>query len=364
MTSGAPWWRRSGALTAGVMAGLLLLTGCSDGGETGENGEDAAAEENPSSLLPEAEGTTEYPLTVDTWAGETVIEERPERIAVIGFSSSVDVLESLDVTPVYTLSEDAEWEWRDQEWFSQIENVDSATRSDPTNFEGIAAADPDLIIAVNWVPIEDDFDRLTEIAPVLAEEEFQADKLDWREPQRLVGEALDLSAAADESIVAAEDAIAETAVEHSEYEGKTITIAYDYGQEYGIEYYTVTGGTAEDVVLDLGFEPNPLAEEFTEDPTVSEENQALLDGDVLVMIYSDEDGRETREDSALFQELEAVQESHYASLAFNEDDKVVSPDGTEKSNAVWVLRRGASALSVPWAVDVIADQWLDDVDIS
>lgn len=33
-------------------------------------------------------------------------------------------------------------------------------------------------------------------------------------------------------------------------------------------------------------------------------------------------------------------------------------------NAVWVMRAGASPLSLPWAVDVIADQWLAELDLS
>jgi len=38
-------------------------------------------------------------------------------------------------------------------------------------------------------------------------------------------------------------------------------------------------------------------------------------------------------------------------------------DGTEVGNAVWVLRRGASAASLPWATDVIATQWLAGADL-
>lgn len=102
-------------------------------------------------LLPAAEGTTQYPLTLSTWAGETVLDERPERIAVIGFSPNYDALESLDAVPVYALSDDLEREYNDPSFRERIEFIDPATRRDPLNMENIAASDPDMIIATNFV---------------------------------------------------------------------------------------------------------------------------------------------------------------------------------------------------------------------
>lgn len=345
------------AALAAVFA--IAVTGCANTADSADTSNEAS-----DSLVPTAEGNAEYPMTLDTWAGETVIEERPERVAVIGFSPNLDALQALDVTPVYSIADDVdEGTYRDEEWFSGIEYVDTATRKDPINVEAIAATNPDLIVAVN-TDIEDELDRLSEIAPVVAEEEFGSDKLDWREGQRLVGEALDLADASDQVITDAEESIAETAADHPEFEGKTITMAYNYGPEYGTEYYTTTGGTAEDIMMDLGFDPNPLAEEFVDDAVVSDENQAKLDADVLMMVYADEEVRDTHESMALFEQLEPVAEGRYASLTFNEDENVVSPDGTEMPNAVWAMRRGASAESLPWAVDVIAEEWLADVDVS
>lgn len=349
--------RRIAAAFVAVLA--IAVTGCANTADTAET-----ANKESESLLPAAEGKAEYPMTLDTWAGETVIEERPERVAVIGFSPNLDALQALDVTPVYSIADDVDEEtYRDEEWFSGIEYVDTATRKDPINVEGIAATDPDLIVAVN-ADIEDEFDRLSEIAPVVAEEDFGSDKLDWREGQRLVGEALDLTDASEQVITEAEESIAATAADHPEFDGKTITMAYDYGPEYGTEYYTTTGGTAENIMTDLGFEPNPLAEEFVDDAVVSDENQTKLDADVLVMVYADEEVRDTHESMPLFEQLEPVTEDRYVSLTFNEDENVVSPDGTEMPNAVWAMRRGASAESLPWAVDVIAEEWLADTDVS
>lgn len=206
---------------------------------------------------------------------------------------------------------------------SQIEYVDTATRSDPVNVEAIAATNPDLIVA--------------ERGQLLTEE----------------------------VVTEADEDIAATAAEHQEFEGKTITMAYDYGTEYGVEYYTAEGSFAESIMLDLGFAPNPLVGNFSEDTTVSDENQGQLDADVLLMIYADEETREAREADRLFQSIPAVSEGRYVPLTYSKDaDNVVSAGGTGMPNAVWVTRAGASPLSLPWAVDMIADQWLAELDLS
>jgi iron complex transport system substrate-binding protein len=351
---------RAAAAALAAAASMLALAACAaPAGEAATGADDAA------SLLPAAEGVTEYPLTIETWAGETTVEERPERIAVIGFSTNLDFLEILDVTPVYTITEESEWAWRDPEWLASIETTDTATRRDPTNFEGIAATEPDLIVALNYLFEQADFDRLSAIAPVLEYEEQLGDQADWRAGQQLVGDVLDLGGAATAAIEEADAAIAATAEAHPEFAGRTATIATDYGAQYDFEYYTPTGGTAEGVMLDLGFAPNPLAADFVDDPVISNENLARLDGDVLVVIYADEATREAREAQPLFQAIPAVADGRLSSLASPSETstQLVTADGETVENATWVLRRGASALSLPWAVDVIADEWLAGIEL-
>jgi len=296
-------------------------------------------------LVPPAEGATEYPLTLTTWAGETVLEERPERIAVVGFSSNLDALQALDVIPVYTQGEEAEWPWRDLAWMSQIEFVDTSTRRDPINYEAIAASDPDLIVAVNFVYEDDVFTLLSEIAPVLEHaEQIDGDKIEWQATQRMIGEALDLSAASERVVDDAEAAIADTAAAHPELAGRTITVATDYSS--GLQYYSVQGGTAEGILTMLGFVPNPLAANFVDDPAVSDERVDLLDADVLIVFYFDAATREARESSTVFASLPPVAGGRYVGI----------DDTDPGSNATWVMRRGASAVSLPWTVDVLAER--------
>ena len=91
-----------------------------------------------------------------------------------------------------------------------------------------------------------------------------------------------------------------------------------------------------------------MAEQFVSDAAVSEENQAQLDADVLVMFYSDVATREAREESELFQQVPAVDDDRYVAVVGEEDER--AEDG-----AIWALRRGTSVLSIPWTLDALAD---------
>lgn len=319
--------------------------------------------------LPEAEGTTSFPLTLETWQGSSTLEERPERVAVLGFSPSLDVVQSLGVTPVYYGGRNAgtDWPWNDTAITDEIGEKDEPD-DDGINYEAVAASDPDLIIAFGAVLDENSYERLNESAPVLDyAEETRWDQVDWRENQLRVGEALDLGEAAESVVADADERIAAVGEEHPEFAGKTITLAYDYGPEFGVSYYTVEGGPAQGLFLDLGFAASPNAADFVDDDVVSDENQAQLDADVLVVIYTDEAVREARESQALFQAIPAVAEGRYESLVFTGEDapgELERSDGTVVQNAVWPLRAGASVLAYPWAAEEVANNWLGGLDLS
>ncbi|GAA4208606.1 iron-siderophore ABC transporter substrate-binding protein [Streptosporangium oxazolinicum] len=359
-------WRLTPAI---ALAALLALTGCAST-DTGARNEPTTgpASSEPSSepvgLLPAAEGTTTYPLTLTTWAGESTLQKRPERIAVVGMSPNMDALQSLNVTPVYALTEDPVVGWRDNAWAQKIEKVDTATRKDAINFEGIAATNPDLIVAVGTIVEKPDFQKLADIAPVLETE--KEGEIPWQDLQRLVGKTLDLGAAADKVVTSAEQTIAEVATAHPQFAGKTITIANDYGPQYGLSYYTVAGSITEGVMTNLGFTANPNAKKFVDEDVVPDENLGLLDADLLVVVYSSEAIRKAREAKPLFKALKPVTEGRYVALTLVEGDptKLTNAAGQQVENVTWMLRMGASATSLPWGVKVIADQWLAGAKLS
>ena len=67
----------------------------------------------------------------------------------------------------------------------------------------------------------------------------------------------------------------------------------------------------------------------------------------------------------LFQSLPPVAEGRYVSLSAVDGDStgLALADGrrVDGAQATWVLRRGQSVESLPWALDVVADEWLSTV---
>lgn len=94
--------RRTGitliALTATTAA--PALSACSPSSPANE-AETASTAQGASVLLPEGEGSTQYPLTLETPFGHTVLDKRPERVAVVSaVVVDTESLLALDAVPV------------------------------------------------------------------------------------------------------------------------------------------------------------------------------------------------------------------------------------------------------------------------
>lgn len=119
--------------------------------------------------------------------GETTVPADPQRVVTVGFTDHDTVL-ALGVVPVaYTgrLS-DAPLPWQDFGASSPVVLDETAP-----GFERIAAADPDLILAVHSALTPEQYDTLAGIAPTVAQ---SADDVDfgtpWQEQARTIGAAL------------------------------------------------------------------------------------------------------------------------------------------------------------------------------
>ncbi|MGP9537360.1 ABC transporter substrate-binding protein [Brachybacterium sp. AOP43-C2-M15] len=308
---------RAAFLTGGGLALLAAASACSsgpsdadaDGSLDAGSGSDSGSDDRG-----EGEGTTSYPLTLATPYGETVLEAVPERIAVVGGLGDLEVAVALGLAPVLApwTVEDLGWLVGHEEAMAEAEKVEIWGDSFP--YEMVAAAQPDLIVAQTLDAVGDHYERLAEIAPVLArdsEEEYGRTDKDWRELVRGLAAAVDRIEAGESAITDAEQHIAEVAARHPEYEGRTLAILINRGQEYGIEMVNLAGTTTEELLDTLGFAPHPHAGEVTE--PLSLENLSLADADLLVIHQhggADEPEVAARwlESSELYQRLTAVSE--------------------------------------------------------
>lgn len=339
--------RRRTAVAA-ALAALIALSGCTPSDGPGPDETAAGAQSSgDAALLPPAEGATDYPLTLETPWGETVLEDRPERIAVIGGLGDQESTLALDIAPVVG-SDSGIYPWIESTRFDEIpEFVDPW--ADSFQFEALLAAEPDLIIASTYGKLEDDYERLSSIAPVLAIEASGDFAWDWRELVRSVGEATDLGDLAEQEIEETEASIVEAAEAHPEYQGRTVGIIINRGQEAGIQFVNTSGSPAEELLDQLGFDEHPNVEQLSafDWGDVAIENIGLVDAEALVVARhggegSVEEATSWLEGNGLYQQLGAVQAGKVSTIDPNPE--------TGGLDLAWAFAY-PNVLTHRWAVD-------------
>jgi iron complex transport system substrate-binding protein len=262
---------------------VALVAGAVCGGSSDESGSATAAA--PSG---------EFPVEVAHAFGTTEVAEAPERIVTVGLTEQ-DALLALGIVPVATTEWFGEepgaiWPWATDELEAlgaePPEVVGDATE---VNFEKVAAQRPDLILAIYSGLTDDDYAKLSEIAPTVAQPKGAVDYgAAWQDLTRTVGKVVGKAAEAEE-LVAAVEADFEAAREaHPEFEGATSLMATPYEGTYVYGPEDVRGR----FLTALGFTlPDELAEVTGEEfgGNLSNERADMLDVDVIVWL-DPEDG--------------------------------------------------------------------------
>lgn len=271
--------RRTGitliALTATTAA--LALSACSPSSPANE-AETANTAQGASALLPEGEGSTQYPLTLETPFGHTVLDKRPERVAVV---SAVGV---------------------------DTESLLALGAGEEISAEAIAASEPDLIVNLQAYETfdQDRFNQLSRVAPVLYTD---AEQTTWQDVLTSLGESLDLRDGAASKIAEFDDRVEAIKADNPDFAGKTISLVNVYSREYGASYETLPETDIAAIFGSLGFKLPENAYKFPEDGygQISDEMVGLIDADlVLVGVLGDFGAYFT--DQPLFKQVPAVAE--------------------------------------------------------
>lgn len=233
----------------------------------------------------------EFPLVLDNKFGRTVIESRPERVATVDFAGADDLL-ALGIQPVtirdwYGGFEHGLWPW-----------AAGHLRTDPQilrgeiNYEQIAGADPDVILAL-WSGIgAADYERLSRIAPVVAVPEGMGDfSLPWDQRALLVGRATGREAEAEAAIARIRKRMDDIATAHPDWQGRTASVAFYISGNLGAY-------TAQDVRVQLlarlGLVPPDTLTGLAGwdggfSVTLSEEALSVLEADLILWTMPDGD---------------------------------------------------------------------------
>ncbi len=309
---------RTAAATAALLA-AVSLTAC-----TAAPAADATAQES---------SCGEFPLVLPHAFGTAEIPEKPERVVVVT-DVDLDIALSLGVEPVlYPGYELGAWQ---EEAMAGLD-LPSYDPYDGIDFEAIAAAEPDVILATSGWSLDEDYDKLAAIAPVIAyTSENGLDTMTWADRTELAGCGLGLVDEADAVIDDVNSAFADAAAANPQFAGKTITYAVIHPDQ--ITYSSYRGS---DVWFfeSLGFTSPETAAEFSGDNSgLSKENIDKLDADVLVIGYPFGDegllSRAELEADPLFQSLPVVRNGSYVVIG----DDVASPIAYP------------SPLGLPWAL--------------
>ncbi|KAM9866929.1 hypothetical protein ACIFOC_00250 [Leucobacter aridicollis] len=319
-----------GAAAIATIAALTLVAGCSASGQLADgSGGDVA------------QG---FPLTLENPWGTTTIETKPTTVAVID-AVDLDIALALGVEPILSsrYADNAFEPWTEDALAAMNIDLKTYDSTDGTDYIAIAAADPDVILATSGWTLDDDYDKLAEIAPVVTwGKDQELTDLTWADRTLLAGKALGLEARAEKVVAEVEGAFAAASESHPEWQGATLTYSVMHPSQ--ISYVTYEGSDVS-FFTDLGFVLPEQASEFSDaNNAVSIENIDMLEADVLLVGYPfGDEGILTQsalESNALFQQLPAVKEGRYGILG----DDVASPLAYP------------TPLSQPWVLDRMVPQ--------
>lgn len=319
------------ALAATTLTAALLLAGCS-----------SAASDSSTDSASAGGATIEHAF------GETTVPANPKNVVTLGWGST-DASIALGVIPKaipfdsYAGDKDGVLPWVKD----AIEKDGAAMPTilpdspDEPPYEAIAAADPDVILAVYSGITDEQYKKLSEIAPTVAYPD-QAWSTPWRDVVTTVGTALGKSDEAKKVLDGIDEQIAQKAAEHPEFKGKTLAAVADSS---GTFYVYKKNDPRVGFMFDLGFTNAPAVDELSNGDgtffyTLSYEQLDKLQADVVLNYATTQPEADTFTSSPQTSVIPAVAAGHAAQLVGAQNISAVSPP---------------TALSLPWGLDNLVD---------
>jgi iron complex transport system substrate-binding protein len=325
---------------AAAMATTLVISACSS--------PDSSADADSS------DGSWE-PVTIEHALGTTEIEKKPERVATVNWANH-EVPLALGVVPVGMARAD----FGDDDgngvlpWVEdKLEELDAETptlfdETDGIDFEAVADTKPDVILAGYSGLTQEDYDTLSEIAPVVAYPET-AWGTPWREMIEINSEAIGKKKEGEELISDLESEIEDKVAEHPAIKDKsTMFLTHvDPSDLSEVNFYT-THDTRAMFFEDLGMKaPSSIEKASAEtdqfSSKVSAEQADVFDDVDIIVTYGDDKLVDTLEDDELLSQMPAVK-----------NEAIVNLPGDQPL--------GTAANPTPLSISFILDDYLDALD--
>lgn len=333
----------------GITMIVGVLSGC--GSKTGSENNNTIANEEHNDSSDNGTGETQYPVTITHAYGETVIESKPERVVTLGWGNQ-DTALALGIVPVGVsaanygyVTEHKLHEWTDEAFLELGESEPNVfDDTDGYDYEAISDAAPDVILAAYSGMTEEEYNTLSEIAPVVPFEET-AWKTSWREQTIRNAEGLGMKEAGEELVKQTEDMIAEKVSEHSEFKGVKAGFFWISADDFSTFYAYLPADPRASYLQDLGFELPKSIKNLAGDGsdfsvTLSRESVEDLSDIDLMVVYGDEELLKTLQADKIMSEIPAIK-----------NGAVVLIDSTSRLAASTT----PSILSIPATIDEYLD---------
>ncbi|MGV8874945.1 MAG: iron-siderophore ABC transporter substrate-binding protein [Rhodococcus sp. (in: high G+C Gram-positive bacteria)] len=293
----------------------------------------------------QAGGVDRAAVTVDSALGQALITEKPERIVTLGQGSAETAI-ALGTVPVGV----EEYSWGADEsgylpWVHDAvtelgaELPQQFTGGTELDIEAVAALEPDLILAPWSGVTQDQFDKLSAFAPVVAYE-VQPWTTTWEDQITVIGKAMGEEQKAAEEIDKIKARFADTTSDHPEYAG--VSFSYIYNTGPGTLGVFLADEQRVAMVRALGLQVDPVVNtldetEGTDSAVIGLENANLLnDSDLIFTFYSDPQNRTDTENQPAYQQIPAVSRG-----------SVVAPTDQSFVTGSSII----NPLTVPWALE-------------
>jgi ABC-type Fe3+-hydroxamate transport system, periplasmic component len=289
---------------------------------------------------------TAYPITVKHAFGATTIDRKPERVATVAWANH-EVPLALGIVPVGFAAanfgdddNDGLLPWVEEKLAELGAELPVLfDEGDGIDFEAVAAAQPDVILAAYSGLTQADYDTLSQIAPVVAYPEAPW-STDWRDMIRLNSAGLGMAAEGEALIARIEKEIADVVGGYPELQGKSaMFVTHLDATDLSIVNFYTTQDTRVRFFQDLGLKsPKSVVEASVAgrfSGSISAERVDAFDDVDIVVTYGGRELRDALTANPLLARVPAV--AHDSMVLLGRDPLGTAANPTPLSIS-WVLK--------------------------
>lgn len=302
------------------------------------------------SLATSVVAETSYPVSIEHAFGTTTITAKPARVATVAWQNHETPL-ALGVVPVGFPAvswgddnDDGIFPWVEERLDALgAETPTLFNESDGIDFEAVAASDPDVILASYSGLSQEDYDLLSEIAPVVAYPDG-AWTTDWRTGIRLNSAGLGLAEEGEELVASLEAQINDVAAQHPSFaEQRVMFISHTDTNDLSVVRFYAADDPRVSFFTELGLELADAVAATKGTSAYSGEFSAeqidAFDDVTLVVTYADEELLKAMKADPLLSKMPAVANGSFLYLPESPLSAAANPN----------------ALSLPWSLEQYAD---------